>query len=120
MALFGLSDDALRVLSVIDSQVRALRKRQLIDGYRAGLRKGVYWGIRTDVTDYELPDALSCPYAKTLDLADLATRLGRIDAATQERLINWGYAVCDAAIRAHVDSSAPAPAGFPYSAAGVG
>ena len=29
---------AYRVLGVIDNQVRSLRKRQLIDGYKAGLR----------------------------------------------------------------------------------
>jgi NTE family protein len=38
----------------------------------------------------------------------------------QERLINWGYAVCDAAMRKHADRKLPAPAGFPYSGAGVG
>ena len=34
--------------------------------------------------------------------------------ADQERLINWGYAVCDAAVRKYVDPSQPAPAAFPY------
>jgi len=37
----------------------------------------------------------------------------------QERLINWGYAVCDAALRKHVDSRIDKPVGFPYPAAGV-
>jgi NTE family protein len=110
----------LRVLSVIDSQVRALRKRQTIDGYTAGIRKGTYWGIRTDIADYQLPTAMACPHSKTLLLADVATRLGKLDPATQERLINWGYAVCDAAIRTHVEQAAPAPSGFPYPAEGVG
>jgi NTE family protein len=32
----------------------------------------------------------------------------------QERLINWGYAVCDAAMRRHVDASLSAPDNFPY------
>ena len=38
----------------------------------------------------------------------------------QDRVINWGYAACDAALRKHVDTSLPAPGGFPYPAAGVG
>jgi NTE family protein len=42
-----------------------------------------------------------------------------MDQRTQERLINWGFAVCDAALRRHVDASLPAPAGFPYPAAGI-
>jgi NTE family protein len=40
----------------------------------------------------------------------------------QERLINWGYALCDAAVRRHVDGfqAAPAPSGFPYPQTGLG
>ena len=37
----------------------------------------------------------------------------------QERLINWGYAVCDAALRKHVEPALAKPAGFPYPAAQV-
>ena len=40
-----------------------------------------------------------------MQLAELPTRLKRLDATTQERLINWGYAVCDAALRKHGRSS---------------
>jgi NTE family protein len=34
-------------------------------------------------------------------------------------LINWGYAVCDAAMRTHVDPAIAAPKTFPYPSAGV-
>jgi NTE family protein len=42
----------------------------------------------------------------------------------QDRLMNWGYAVCDAALRAHVDKALQAKLGvtitpplrFPFSA----
>jgi len=37
----------------------------------------------------------------------------------QERIINWGYAVCDAALRKHVDQTLPPPVTFPYPASGV-
>jgi NTE family protein len=43
-----------------------------------------------------------------------------MDDTLQERLINWGYAICDAAMRRWVDTSLPAPGGFPYPSAGVG
>jgi NTE family protein len=66
-------------------------------------------GIRTNIADYHLVTALSCPFDKTLRLADLATRLKRLGANDQEKLINWGYAVCDAAMRRHVDSTLPRP-----------
>lgn len=106
-----------RVLEVIDNQVRSLRKRQLIEAYQRGLRKGAYWGIRTDITDYQLPDPLPCPLDRTTDLAATPTRLKRLDVVRQERLINWGYAVCDAALRKHVDPMLPKPVGFPHSVA---
>ena len=110
---------AYRVLNVIDNQVRSLRKRQVIGSYGSS-RQGAYWGIRTNIAHYELPDALPCPYAKTLKLAETPTRLKKLDDALQERLINWGYAVCDAAIRKHVDSTISAPNDFPYPDRGVG
>jgi NTE family protein len=53
-------------------------------------------------------------------LAAQATRLAALPQQRQQRLINWGYAVCDAAMRAYVDTNLPAPAGFPYPAQGVG
>jgi NTE family protein len=109
-----------RVLSVIDSQVRALRKRQVIESYRQGWRDGAYWGIRSHIGDYGVPDTLPCEPAATMRLATVGTRLARMEAVVQERLINWGYAVCDAALRAHVDPQLTAPSGFPYPSAAVG
>jgi NTE family protein len=111
---------AYRVLGVIDSQVRALRKRQAIESFNLGLRDGSYWGIRTDIADYGLADPLSCLHAQTMALARLPTRLAKTSALTQERLINWGYAVSDAAVRRHVDQTIAPPQGFPYPNAGVG
>jgi NTE family protein len=108
---------SLRVLELIDNQVRSLRKRQAIDSFRSGARKGAYWGVRTDVADYRLADALPCPYTKTLALAEMPTRLKRMPDDLQEKLINWGYAVCDAALRKHVNPNLPTPTGFPYPAA---
>ena len=108
-----------RVLNLIDSQVRALRKRQVIDSFISGARTGAYWGIRTDIADYGLPDALPCPHDRTMQLAAIPTRLARLDDTTQERLINWGYAVCDAALRAHVDLALQPKPAFPYPSRAV-
>ena len=110
----------IRFVGVIDSQVRALRKRQAIGGFVRGDREGTYWGIRSHIADYRLEDALPCPPDQTLELARTPTRLKSMDRVVQERLINWGYAVCDAAMRRHVDPALPQPAGFPYTASGVG
>ncbi|MBN1671615.1 MAG: patatin-like phospholipase family protein [Kiritimatiellae bacterium] len=123
-----------RVLSMSNSEIQILRKRQLLQSYRlrevAGAapdepllrlatRQGAYWGVRSDIANYGLADALDAPFDKTLPLAEIATRLKCIHEPTQERLVNWGYAICDAAMRKHVDAALHAPHGFPY-AGGVG
>lgn len=105
---------SIRVLDIVDNQVRSLRKRQLIESYRSGLRKGAYWGIGTDIREYELPDAFPCLLSRTRELAEMPTRLRQIDANLQERLINWGYAVCDAALRKYYNSSLRRSENLPY------
>lgn len=110
---------SVRVLGVIDQQVRNLRKRQTIESLASGARSGAYWGIRTDIANYGLASPLHCSHKQTLILAGTPTRLKRLDGDLQERLINWGYAVCDAALRAHVDGGL-ARGVFPYPDQGVG
>jgi NTE family protein len=112
---------AIRANAVIDNQVVSLRKRETIAGYEDGERMGTYWGIRSEVANFgPPPGSLPCPPAQTAVLAGTATRLQAMEAILQERLINWGYAICDTAMRRWVVPQAQAPAGFPYPAAGVG
>ena len=112
---------AFRINDLIDNQVRSLRKRQLINAFQQDVRRGTYWGIRSHQVDYGLnpPSPLQCPPDRTLQLASVDTRLAKLDHRTQERLINWGYAVCDTAMRRHVAPGAPAPPRFPFPAASV-
>jgi NTE family protein len=56
---------------------------------------------------------MECPIDRTMELASLPTRLKAMEDEMQERLINWGYAVCDAALRKHVDAGL-AVGRFPY------
>jgi NTE family protein len=127
----------LLVLDLINNQVRALRKRQVINALelRTQLlaqgvlpedpalnitsRKGTYWGIRSHIADYHLEDALNCPADQTTELANTPTRMANTEPHLQERLINWGYAVCDAGLRKHVEPGLPSPGGFPYPDSGV-
>lgn len=108
-----------RVLEIIYEQVASVRKRQVIAAFKAKEREGAYWGIRTDISHYQVSGALPAPRERTLALAETPTRLKRLDAGHQERLINWGYAVCDAGIRKHFRTSAAAPRDFPYPAVKV-
>lgn len=111
-----------RVNQVIDNQVRSLRKRDAIAGFERGDRTGAYWSIRSDPADYRpLPaGVLAAGPPATTALAGVRTALRRIDGGLQERLVNWGYAACDVAVRRWVLRGAPAPGGFPYPGAGVG
>ena len=109
-----------RTFSVEDNQVRSLRKRQVVGSYINDDRYGVYWGIRSDIENFKIPETLDCPYEQTIKLANIATRLKKLDPVTQERLINWGYAVCDTGMRAHVDKNIEAATNFPYPDSGVG
>jgi NTE family protein len=111
---------SIRVARVVDGQVRALRKRMLIDGFQAGIRDGAYWGVRSDIGSYPITDALPCPPDATAALAALPTRMNGLPDVTTKRLVNWGYAVTDAALRAHLAKGAAPPTGFPCPDAGVG
>jgi len=128
---------AFRVLSMIDNQVRALRKRDIINLYKLrrellnsgvhedneafkhATRKGAYWSTFSDIADYHLVDALECPIKKTTLLAKLPTRLWSFSDTHQKELVNWGYAVCDAAMRKFVILKSPIKPNFPYKG-GVG
>ena len=133
---------AFRVLNMMDNQVRSLRKRDIVDMFtlrnelinhmretqkmidedilKRVSRMGAYWGTYVDIRDYDSgSNVLNCPYEKTQELANLPTRLWKFSSQNQERLINWGYAICDAAMRKYVNSNLPNNAKFPYSI-GVG
>jgi NTE family protein len=104
----------MRALDVATDQSRGLRKRALISDYKGGQRQGGYWGISTDIANYQLADALPCRPEVVRPLALVRTRLNPFSDQEQEQLINWGYALCDAAIRKHapplVVPGAPRPA----------
>jgi NTE family protein len=98
---------AVRVMDIIDNQVRSLRKRWLIDAYERGEHTGTYWGIRSDYARYPAQggnagaDPLGRAGRNPMPLAEIHTRLDALDDLTQQKLINWGFAICDAALLSH-------------------
>lgn len=100
----------LRALDVATDQSRGLRKRMLVGDYERGERKGGYWGIDTKIGAYKIADALPCKDEHVLKLANIRTRLDAFSAQEQGELVNWGYALCDAAIRRHAPHLAAAGA----------
>jgi len=108
-----------RVMGTIDNQVRSLRKRVLISSLESLDRYGVYFSIRSDIDGYPAADKLPCDRERARELANIPTDLAAKDITTQRRLINWGYAICDAGIRSWVEDGLQAPTDFPYPDAGV-
>jgi len=126
----------IRVLWLIDRQVRARRRVQVIESFKLHhehngtphasspvfqqlARKGAYWGIQTGIAEFHLNNSLPVPPERTRALADVPTRLRSLPAELRNQLINWGYAVCDAAVRRYYNQSLPAPSDFPLPG-GVG
>jgi len=113
-----------RALDIIYGQVGSLRQRQLIASFKApqgarGWRRGTYWAVGSDVRHYQLAGALKAPIKRTTELARLPTQLRPFGKDFDERLINWGYAICDTAVRKHFDQPNEPPAVFPYPDRGV-
>lgn len=102
-----------RVRDILIEQTRALRKRMLVGELAEKRYAGAYWGIHTRIDEYSAAPPLCVDSPTTQSLSRISTRLGALDARTQERLIKWGYALADAAIRTHVDISIPCGR-FPY------
>jgi NTE family protein len=125
-----------RVIDVIDNQVAALRRHDLIDRFiegnrladeaklvadQANGRMGAYWGIDTNPAKLNPPGALACNSATAHKLALVGTRLSDLGDQTSKQLINWGYTICDRSIRSNykgtVVQSNPA---WPYQDAPIG
>ena len=94
-----------RVRDILIDQTRALRKRWLIQEFIEQRRKGAYWGVATDIDAYHAPDALASFTPGNQKLDEVPTRLSGLDHGLQVQLINWGYALCDAALRAPKSSA---------------
>ena len=89
----------LRALDIALDQALGLRKRVLMAEFEQNVRAGAYWGIATKIADYDLAGGLACRDAIVLPLASIRTRLNPFTETEQSQLINWGYALCDAATR---------------------
>ncbi len=110
---------AVRVLALIDHQVRSLRKRMLLNALTTGARTGAYFSIRTPLEHYGLPTALAVDAARAMELAAVETRLASLGETVQQRIVNWGYAACDTSVRRWYLRDAAAPTAMPYPGSGV-
>lgn len=95
---------SMRALDIATDQARGLRKLALIADFEAGVRGGAYWGIETNISNYELATAMRCDPTKVAPLSMFRTRLEAFSDEEQGQLINWGYALADAGVRRHAPS----------------
>ena len=111
----GFVFGTIRVLSVLDVQVRRLRRRDIIADYRSGRREGAFWAINTDPEHYtERNPELPCPPERARVLAAVGTRLARLSRDTCHQLVNWGYASAEHSLRSNGMPQIGRAAGFPY------
>ena len=104
----------LRTLAIIDRQSRGLRRRWLVRGFLRKEMKGAFWGIGTNIDECRLsnaqkPAAMVAFNDRLKSFGAMRTRLNCFSAREQGSLINWGYALADAALRSDVlDAGVPA------------
>jgi NTE family protein len=111
-----------RTALMMKGQLESIRKRQLIGAFQQTApkplkREGTYWGIGSDVSSYA-PVHEPIPFAPVhaKQLADTSTRLEALNDRHQIGLVDWGYAICDTAMRRWVMPGARSPDRLPYSA----
>lgn len=112
-----------RLIDLLQHEVSNLRRRMVVDAFKDETEphNGTYWGIQTNIADYDLTQTLDCPHDATNKIARIETRLTALSEADQKRIINWGFAVCDAGVRKYLPGygSKPVANAFVYPDVGV-
>ena len=121
-----------RVHYMADSQVRALRRRDLIERFmrsadsdlmklpanspirRRFALRGAYWPISSNPGHYPANTG-GLSHIQWRRLADIGTWLHFLGARETEDLVNWGYFISDLALRSYVDPSIPIGASPPVA-----
>jgi predicted acylesterase/phospholipase RssA len=130
--LYGWLPQMKRALYTTDNQVRALRRKDLIERFigsadpalaqlasssavrRHFSLRGTYWAIATDPSQYPAaPDDLA--QDRWRRLAAIGTWLHFLGERETEDLVNWGYLVSDLALRSYVDPSIKAVTSLPVA-----
>jgi NTE family protein len=97
----------------MDLQLRDIRHRQIAEALHSGQKRGSYWSILVSVKGCGQPARLPVDLPRALELASIPARYAKLEPEIQARLVNWGYAVCDAAMDKQLGETHPVPA-FPY------
>jgi len=115
----GKVEQAARAIELLQHALRSGPKDALLSAFEGGRHAGAYWSLRATTADYPADTCLVCPPARAAELAALPARFAAMSDDLQERLVNWGYAICDIALRSWFDRALPHPAEFPYRDRGL-
>ena len=115
----GRTDQAARAIEMLQAALRLSPEHALLSSFQEGRHAGAYWSLRATTSDYPADTCLVCPPARAAELAALPTRFAAMNDDLQERLVNWGYAICDISLRSWYDPALPRPAEFPYRDRGL-
>src|SRR5262249_10178258 len=91
-----------RANAIMMEQTRALRRREIVDRFDRKEKTGAFWAISTKIGAYGVPNPLAQDTPLTESLKLIRTRLNRFSDDEQGHLINWGYALADAAVRKYL------------------
>jgi len=109
----------IRPYNLTTEQDRDLRRRILYEAFESGRRTGAYWYIPMTLDRFELKDAMPVDPCWPNELASVDTRLTKFSKDTQYRLINWGYALTDTAVRRWYQNSTK-PTKWPFEKYSLG
>ncbi len=103
-----------RMNDIMINQQRALRKRKLMENFISPDHyNGAYWGIDVDIESYPDIEPLVKYNDKYKSMERLPTQLRPFTKTDRDTLINWSYALTDAALRSRYNSSLPAAISLP-------
>jgi NTE family protein len=97
-----------RYQGIQEAQARALRKRWLIASFATGVLEGAYWGVGSAPSRYGDYEGYGKELARET-VAEIRTDLDAFSDAEAGVLMNHGYTLLEAALRAHLPSLLPAP-----------
>ncbi|MGO6735450.1 patatin-like phospholipase family protein [Rhizobium ruizarguesonis] len=121
-----------RVLDTTDNQVRSLRRRDLIGGFKAAKRadmlglddlsksalrartRGVYWSIDSKDAEFKPYASYTLPSSSVVP-SEVGTYLHFLGAKETEHLTNWGHYVCDALLNRFYQSPLAPSSGPPLA-----
>jgi NTE family protein len=102
-----------RAYSLTIEQDRDLRRRVIAQDFKEEKARGAYWLISWPIERFPVEGALKVNQEWADRLGSIRTRLDPFTDEDQRRLINWGYALADAAVRKWLEPS-PLKPGWPF------